>query len=144
MIVMGRITYEMVSDYIKEHGTVSTHELYEHISALVPEFSRMRVTREVARKIRTLVKYRILAKMESGRETYVYLEGTDPEPIEKIRTKCDSIREYLETVDVGESVSTIAIANAHGVCRNTVNNVIKDTGDFVYDTKTKMMKRVKA
>lgn len=144
MIGMGRITYEMVTDFIKEVGTVSTHKVYEHISSLVPEYDHMRVQREVARKIRTLVKYRILVKVEYGRDMYVHLEGTDFVPVEGEQRICDSISEYLKTVEVGQYVSTMDIAREHQCSRTTVKKIINGTGDFVYDSKTRQMRRVKA
>lgn len=141
---MGRITYEMVTDFVKERGTPNTHDIYEHIATLVPEYSTKRITEDVGRKIRTLVKYKILARMTVGRTLYVYLEGTVPEPEEEEKLLCDIVLEHLETVEVGSCIRTKDIMEAYECSKHTVHYAMKRLGGFVYDTKTRTMRRVRA
>lgn len=112
---MGLITDQLVMDAVRACGTATPPMIYDWIQERVVA-SRDIISSRAGKKLRQLVKYDLIKKMDFEKRTWYYMPDTVPNPIPlSPMYGADRIRDCVKNLPNG-GVITLDKATAIGGC----------------------------
>lgn len=132
---MGRISDQMVIDAVSACGTATPPMVYDYMQGLYG-FERATISRNVGRKLKQLVKYRLLCSMEFEKRTWYYLPGTTPDPIlPKPVFGADKIRGHVKDMPDGQSITVKEAVMIGGCGRSQASRTLSGIHSLRRDCK---------
>ena len=132
---MGAITDKMVVDAVSACGTATPPMIYDYIEGQY-KLPRPMISRNVGRKLKQLVKYRMICSMEFEKRTWYYMPDTIPDPIlPKPVYGADKIRQHVNNLPNGGSISVKEAVNVGGCGKSQAMRVLGGMKGLRHDCK---------
>ena len=141
---MGVINDKNVIDAVQSMGTATSSMIYDWLYNHMP-LDRKTVIRIACKKIKNLAKYHILEVQVYCDKLWYYLpdDGPADHPVEPPKCGADRLRQHIDSMSPGESISITEAMRISGKGKRQVYNVLTKHPLMLHKKRSTAFQRVR-